>query len=101
MLLCSMNNETPVPAKGKEDEPARRRLMALREALVNLHKALIESERIGYEKTLGKIETPYQLLHLLTVDPWFTWMRPVSQLVTAMDEALDSREPLTVAGVDG
>ena len=100
MLLCSMNNDITVPVKNEVNDVARQRLGQLREALLNLHKTLIESERMGYEKTFGKIGTSYQLLHLLTVDPWFTWLRPVSQLVTAMDEALDSREPLTLAGVE-
>jgi len=30
-------------------------LAELREALLHLHKALIESERAGYEKTFGRI----------------------------------------------
>ncbi len=100
MLLCNMENKQSAPATVEKDESARPRLIALREALLNLHKVLIESERIGYEKTFGKIETSYQLLHLLTSDPWFTWLRPISLLATAMDEALDSREPLTLAAVN-
>ncbi|HEY4414372.1 MAG TPA: hypothetical protein VGO57_01675 [Verrucomicrobiae bacterium] len=95
-----MNNDINVPVKSEGNEVVRQRLVQLRDALLHLHKILIESERVGYEKTFGKIETSYQLLHLLTVDPWFTWLRPVSQMVTAMDEALDSREPLTLAGVE-
>jgi hypothetical protein len=80
-------------------EPAdlRQRLKSVRDALLHLHKALMESERISYEQTFGKIQTPYQFLKLLTEDPWFAWFRPVSQLVAAMDEALDAKEPLTVA----
>jgi hypothetical protein len=34
-------------------------------------------------------------------DPWFTWLAPMTQLITAMDEMLDAKEePLTVATVD-
>jgi len=82
-----------------EREGVRRGLAELREALLRLHKALIESERAGYEKTFGRIASPYQFLQLLTDDPWFAWLRPVSQLVIAMDEMLDAKEALTVAGV--
>ncbi len=84
-------------------EPAglRQRLIDLRDALLHLHKTLMDSERIGYEQTFGKIQTPYQFLKLLTEDPWFAWFRPVSQLIAEMDEALDAKEPLTVATVDG
>ena len=79
----------------------RQSLAELREALLRLHKALIESDRTGYEKTFGRIASPYQFWQLLTDDAWFAWLRPVSQLVAAMDEMLDGKVTLTVAGVDG
>lgn len=82
-----------------ESDPLRQSLAELREALLHLHKSLIESERTGYEQTFGRIQSPYQFLKLLTEDPWFSWLRPVSQLLAIMDETLDSREPLTPAAV--
>jgi len=94
-----VKNEVSIQS-GREREGVRQRLTELREALLRLHKALMESERAGYEQTFGKIASPYQFLHLLTTDPWFAWLRPVSQLIAAMDEMLDAKEPLTVAGVD-
>jgi hypothetical protein len=75
----------------------RQHLTELRDALLRLHKALMETERIGYEQTFGKIQSPFQFLKLLTEDPWFAWFRPVSQLIAAMDEKLDAKEPLTKA----
>jgi hypothetical protein len=75
-------------------------LTELREALLRLHKALMESERATYEQTFGKIASPYRFLQLLTTDAWFAWLRPLSQLIAAMDETLDAKEPLTVAGAD-
>ena len=85
-----------------QPEPAgvRQRLTELRDALLRLHKALMESERVSYEQTFGKIQSPYQFLKLLTEDPWFAWFRPVSQLIAAMDETLEAKGPLTVAIVD-
>jgi hypothetical protein len=85
-----------------QPEPAgiRQRLTELRDALLRLHKALMESERVSYEQTFGKIQSPYQFLKLLTEDPWFAWFRPVSQLIAAMDETLEAKGPLTVATVD-
>lgn len=94
-----MKPETPIPP-GPEPAGLRPRLTALREALLPLHKALLESERISYEATFGKINSPYQFLQLLTSDPWFAWLSPLTRLIAAMDERLDAREPLTVAGVD-
>ena len=83
-------------------EPAglRPRLTELREAMLLLHKALLESEKVSYEATFGKIASPYQFLKLLTEDPWFAWLSPVTKLIAAMDERLDAKEPLTVAAVD-
>lgn len=76
------------------------RLPELRDALLDLHKALVDSERVSYEKTIGAISSPNHFLQLLTGDPWFAWLHPISQLIVAMDEALDGKEPLTTAGAD-
>ena len=78
----------------------QQRLLPLRDALLKLHKALVDSERVSYEKTIGAIQSPNQFLQLLANDPWFAWLHPLTQLIVAMDEALDEKEPLTMAGVD-
>jgi hypothetical protein len=71
-------------------------LPELREALLRLHKALVESERVTYEETLGPIQSPNHFLQLLTTDPWFAWLHPLSELVVAIDEAQDAKdEPMT------
>ena len=76
-----------------------RRLSSLREALFALHKTLIDSERVSYEQTMGSIASPNHFLQLLTSDPWFAWLQPLSHLVVAVDVALDEKEPLTAEGV--
>jgi hypothetical protein len=85
----------------KRSEPDNKevhdRLQRLREALLTLHKVLVESEREDYEKTFGKIPSPNQLLNLVMNDPWFAWLHPLSLLIVSMDEALDEKEPLTPA----
>ena len=81
-------------------EPLRNHLEAVRVALLTLHKALVDSERITYEQTVGTIQSPNHFLQLLTNDPWFAWLHPLSQLIVAMDEVLDAEEPLTVAKFD-
>ena len=78
----------------------RKRLEEVRHALLTLHKALVDSERISYEKTIGAIQSPNHFLQLLTRDPWFSWLQPLSQLIVSMDEALDAKEPLTAAAVE-
>lgn len=81
-------------------EDSRQRLQSLRDALLNLHKALVESERISYETTIGAIQSPNQFLQLLMNDPWFAWLKPLSELIVTMDEALEAKEPLTGATVE-
>ena len=76
------------------------RLQPLRDALLKLHKALVDSERVSYEKAIGAIQSPNQFLQLLANDPWFAWLHPLSQLIVAMDEALEEKDPLTTAAVD-
>jgi len=72
-----------------------KRLKALRGPLLALHKALVESERVEYEKIIGKIQSPNHFLQLLTNDPWFAWLSPLSQLIVSIDEVLDAEEPPT------
>ena len=78
----------------------RKRLEKVRLALLALHKALVDSERVGYEKTVGTIQSPTHFLDLLMKDPWFVWLQPLSQLIVSMDEALDSKKPLADSAVE-
>ena len=80
--------------------PLQQRLQELRDALLELHKALVQMERASYENTFGSIQSPYEFLRLLTGDPWFAWLRPMSQLIVAMDEATGGKEPLTDPAVE-
>jgi len=75
-------------------------LPELRNALLELHKALVDSERVGYEATMGPIQSPNHFLQLLTGDPWFAWLQPLSQLIVAMDEAMEQKEPWTTAEIE-
>jgi hypothetical protein len=72
----------------------------LHDALLRLHKVLIESERLVYERDFGPIRNPNHFFQLLTGDPWFAWLRPISQLIVAIDETLDAKEGVTSTSVD-
>ena len=92
---------TPIAEQTSPEPPGvREKLNALREALLQLHKALLESERISYEASFGHIVSPYHFLHLLNSDPWFAWLAPVTRLLAAVDEMLDAPAPLTTANVE-
>jgi hypothetical protein len=82
----------------RENEPpeARRRLVDLREALQELHKTLLASERMSYEASFGVTLSPYQFLHLLTSDAWFAWLAPVTHLLAEIDTLLDDKNFLAL-----
>jgi hypothetical protein len=81
------------------NESDRNRLKTLRDALVSQHKALLDSERIAYEKTFGTLPTASEFLKVVLSDPWFAWLQPLSRLIVAVDEALDDRKNGPVVAV--
>lgn len=68
-------------------EPERQRLKDLRQALLRLHKALIEWERASYERRGGRA-TAGELLDAVMHDPRFAWLHPISELIVRIDESL-------------
>ena len=80
---------------------ARERLQGVREPLLRLHKGLLESERIGYERSHGRIGSSQEFLTLVLKDEWFAWLRPVSELIVQIDETLSGDEPITDEGATG
>jgi hypothetical protein len=75
----------------------RQRLTDLRNGLLRLHKALLDSERAIYERDVKRIGSSGELLGLVMHDPWFAWLHELSELVVAIDEALAADEEATVA----
>lgn len=74
-------------------DAARRRLKELRETLLTLHKALLDSERTSYEIVHGPIASSSAFLQLLINDSWFAWLRPVTTLLVQIDEGLAAKNP--------
>jgi len=87
-------SDSPVPGA-----IAAARLRALRMALLALHKALLDHERIRYEREHGRIESSGQALRLVMTDPWFAWLRPASALIVQADEKLDGSDGVSGADV--
>jgi len=71
------------------------RLTDLRNGLLGLHKALLDSERAAYERDVERITSKGQYLNLVLNDPWFSWLRDLSQFIVLIDETLDFEEPAT------
>ncbi len=74
-------------------EKTRQQLVSVRQVILRLHKTLLEFERQGYEREQGKISNSYEFLQLVMSDPWFAWLRQLSELIVEMDELLAAREP--------
>jgi hypothetical protein len=66
-------------------------LKAARQGLLRLHRLLLEVERIELERSRGRL-TPNEYLQAVLNDPAFEWLRPASQLIVQIDEALDAAE---------
>jgi hypothetical protein len=78
----------------------RERLTHLRNGMLRLHKSLLDSEKAAYERDVERITTTGQYLNLVLNDPWFAWLRDLSQFVVLIDETLDLDEPATEADAD-
>ncbi|MDP2321213.1 MAG: hypothetical protein Q8O42_17955 [Acidobacteriota bacterium] len=67
-------------------------LRELRHALLHLHKTLLDWQRAEYELDHGPM-APTQLLQVIFNDNSFAWLRPMSGLIVAIDEALVAKSP--------
>lgn len=73
----------------------------LRHVLLELHKALLDAQRIEYERARGRIETSGEFLGLVLNHPEFEWIRAMSALIAQMDEWAEEAEGTTEEELDG
>lgn len=78
----------------------RRLLTDLRRALLPLHKTLLEWERKTYEREHGRKMGAGELLQIIMTAPQFAWLRPISEVIVRIDQALDEEAPDTTVDVD-
>ena len=76
------------------DSPAREKLIALRLALLRVHKTLLEMERRAYERDHGKVGAG-ELFRLVVDHAQFAWLHNISEFVVRIDESLAAKEPVT------
>ncbi|MFL6351895.1 MAG: hypothetical protein ACJ74Z_08605 [Bryobacteraceae bacterium] len=74
-------------------DKSREKLVEVRQTLLALHKALLDSERTSYEIVHGPIASSAIFLQLLINDSWFAWLRPITTLVVQIDETLAAKNP--------
>lgn len=73
------------------------RLGPTRDAVLGLHRALLAAERIAWEAMHGRIAGNAEFLQLAIHDPWFLWLRPMTALIAALDEAMIDQTPESLA----
>jgi hypothetical protein len=93
-----MADHSNSPANSSSEQ--HQRLTQTRDALLHLHKTLMDSERITYEQVFGTISSRNEFLRLLIEDPWFAWLRSISEFIVLIDEALEAEQPVTPADVN-
>ena len=90
-----MNSSEPSSSfSGNNDATAREKLIALRQALLRLHKTLLDMERREYERVNGRVSTG-ELFRLVIDHAQFAWLHNISEFVVRIDEELAADAPVT------
>ena len=76
-----------------DDSGAREKLVALRGALLRLHKSLLDMERRDYEREFGVVNVG-ELFQLVVDHPQFSWLHNISEFVVRLDETLTGKAPV-------
>lgn len=63
-------------------------LLEVASSLREVHRALVQATRAGYERENGPAGGPGQMLKLLTEHPYFAWLHPMSELIVDLDSLL-------------
>jgi hypothetical protein len=75
------------------------RLRVSREALLRLHKILLEYQKDVWEKRSGRVKNSYEFLNLVMHDQQFAWLHYLSELIVQIDEMLALEENHTEQAV--
>ena len=68
-----------------------KKLRDLNVRMIRLHKVLLDRQHEAYVRDYGPV-MPAQLLQLVLTSEQFAWLRPLSELMARIDEAVDDRE---------
>lgn len=67
------------------------RLQPVRHAMLDLHRAMLQAERLAWQQLNGRVVTNAEMLQLTIHDPWFAWLRPLTSALVALDDAMMDR----------
>jgi hypothetical protein len=72
----------------------REQLNALSLELRQLHSMLLDAVKADFEQLNGKTKGPFHMFQLVTSDPFFQWLRPLSAMMASIDELTDEKRLL-------
>lgn len=75
------------------------RVDTLRHELLELHRAVLDAQRIQYERTHGRVETSGELLGLVLEHRDFDWIRALSALIARLDAWAEEKSAATDAAL--
>jgi hypothetical protein len=75
------------------------RLGPVRDAMLDLHRVLLDTERAAWQRMNGRVVNNAEMLQLAINDPWFAWLQPMTALLVALDDAIMDRSEEAVAEV--
>ncbi len=64
----------------------------VRHVLLDLHKALLDAQRIRYEREHGRVTSSQAFLGLVLEHPTFAWLRAMSALIARLDEWMEEED---------
>ena len=93
----SVSEQANAGAADTSEQPAAsetelQRVELVRSDLLQVHRALLEAERVRYERVRGRVANNSAFLQLVINDPWFDWLRPMAQLVLLIDERTSDKK---------
>ena len=62
----------------------------MRRALLDLHGAIVATERQAFERKWGRVQAS-EFLHQLIEDEAWSWLRPLSELIVQLDSPEEGR----------
>ncbi|MFO0698276.1 MAG: hypothetical protein U0236_03525 [Nitrospira sp.] len=75
-----------------------RHVNELSQVLLRLPNALLDAERLSYERVHGRVASNGTFLQSVLGDPWFAWLRPLSHSITRLDELVETVQTSSSAG---
>ena len=84
-----------------EDQSRRDKLNQLAKTLRDLHATLLKVVQRDFELQHGPVGGPFKLFQLVTSDPFFAWLRPLSGQMALIDERIDDKTKLEASDLSG